>query len=89
VNDDRLSHPRHAGRVRLVLLQHVPRLEERLSNNGPRYEHAAKAAAEWLNLHDPSECKAQQFGRLLFLILSAIYAAEEEISGIRYEPSEN
>lgn len=60
-----------------------------MNENGPRYDHAARAAAEWLNLHDPSECKAQQFGRLLFLILSAMYEAERELAEMRHIISRN
>lgn len=60
-----------------------------MNGNGPRYDHAARAAAQWLNLHDPGECKAQQFGRLIFLILDAMYKADAELNGVRFEPSEN
>jgi hypothetical protein len=61
-----------------------------LSDNGPRYDWSAAAAAEILNLYfDPSQPKAVLFGRILFTILNAMYKAEEEINGIRYEPSEN
>lgn len=85
MSNDRLRSARHAGWVRLVLLQHVSRLEETMSDNGPRYDWSAAAAAEILNLHfGKDEPKAVLFGKILFVILDAMYKAEEELSGIRY-----
>jgi hypothetical protein len=61
-----------------------------LSENGPRYDWSARVAAEIINLHLHSDDPpAVIFSKLLFLVLEAMYKAEEEISGIRYEPSEN
>jgi hypothetical protein len=58
--------------------------------NGPRYDHSAAAAAEILNRHfDSTQPKAVLFGRILFTILEAMNRAEEELRGIRWEPSEN
>lgn len=60
------------------------------AGSGPRYDYSAAAAAEILNLHfDPSQPKAVLFGRILFTILNAMYRAEAELSGARWEPSEN
>lgn len=56
-----------------------------MSDNGPRYDWSAAAAAEILNLHfGKDEPKAVLFGKILFVILDAMYKAEEELSGIRY-----
>lgn len=61
-----------------------------MSDNGPRYDWSAAAAAEILNLHfQADEPKAVIYGRILFTILNAMYKAEAEISGLRYVPSEN
>jgi hypothetical protein len=60
------------------------------SGNGCRYDSAAIAAAEILNRHfDPSQPKAVLFGRILFTVLDAIYRAESELNGSRWEPGEN
>ena len=53
-------------------------------NEGPRYNHAARVAAEWLNVHNPDEGTARQFGRLLFLILSAMEDADRELAAMRH-----
>ena len=53
-----------------------------MSDNGPRYDWSAVAAAEILNLHfDGNEPKAVLFRRILFTILNAMNKAEEEING--------
>lgn len=58
--------------------------------NGPRYDWSAAAAAEILNLHiGKDDPKAVLFGKILFIILNSMEKAEEEISGIRYLPSDN
>jgi len=58
--------------------------------NGPKYDYAAAAAAEVLNLHfDPSQPKTVLFGRILFTILNAMNLAEQELARARWEPSEN
>jgi hypothetical protein len=60
-----------------------------MNGNGPRYDWAARVAAEIINLHVGSDDpKAVLFGKILFLILEAMYAAEEELQQ-RYEPSNN
>ena len=59
-------------------------------DEGPRYHHSAQAAAEILNLHfDASRPKAELFGKILFTILAAIYAAEEDLDASRLRPSSN
>jgi hypothetical protein len=45
--------------------------------NGPRYDHAALAAAEILRL-DYSQPKAVLFGLILFTVLDSMNRAEEE-----------
>jgi hypothetical protein len=60
-----------------------------MTENGPRYDHAARASAEIVNLLNLSEPKAVQFSRVLFLILHAMYEAESELNGRLYVPSEN
>jgi hypothetical protein len=58
--------------------------------NGPNYDYSAAAAAEILNLHfDPLQPKPILFGRILFTILRAMEAAQEELRQGRCEPSEN
>jgi hypothetical protein len=60
------------------------------SGNGPRYDWAAKVSAEIINCHlDSKESKVVLFGKILFIILSAMDRAEEELSWQRLEPSEN
>jgi hypothetical protein len=61
-----------------------------LEPEGPRYHRAAAAAAEILNLHfDPSKPKAELFGKILFTILAAMYAADEDLNTSRLRPSNN
>ena len=61
-----------------------------LPKDGPLYDYSAAATAEILNLHfDPSQPKAVLFGRILFTILNAMVAAEEELNEARFEPSVN
>ncbi len=43
-----------------------------------KYDHAVKAAAAFM---EPKPDEAVEFGRLVFLILEAIYAAEREVRG--------
>jgi hypothetical protein len=58
--------------------------------HGPRYDFSAAAAAEILNLHfDPAQPKAVLHGRILYTILHAMCAAEEELANARWEPSAN
>lgn len=55
---------------------------------GPRYDWAARAASEIVNIHFRSdECTAVVFGQILFCILFAMYAADEEMD--RFNPSNN
>lgn len=61
-----------------------------MSDNGPFYDWAAAATAEILNLHwEKDEPKAVTFGKILFCILRAMHAAQEEMSAARIEPSRN
>lgn len=60
-----------------------------MADNGPRYDHALRAAAEVISVLKLSEPEAEQFGRVLFLILDAMYAADAELNGRIYEPSED
>jgi hypothetical protein len=55
-----------------------------------RYYHAARSAAEILNLHfDSGKPKSETFRDVLFVILAAINAAQDEINVLRNIPSEN
>lgn len=58
---------------------------------GPRYDRAAAASAYILNMNlaDPSLPKAEAFGKILFVILDAMYLAEEELRRGRMSPSPN
>jgi hypothetical protein len=62
-----------------------------LTVEGPRYARAAEATAEILNLHifDPTISKAFLCSRVLFLILDAMYLADEELNERRLTPSKN
>ena len=60
-----------------------------MCENGPKYDNAARAAAEIVNLLNPSEPKAVQYGRILFTILHAMYAADDGVTGRRFQPSDN
>ncbi|AGA31693.1 hypothetical protein [Singulisphaera acidiphila] len=51
-----------------------------MNGNGPCYDWAARAAAQIVNLHDPSAGKAEEFGRILFVILEAMRAAHAELT---------
>jgi hypothetical protein len=55
-----------------------------------RYYHAAEVAAHIVNCLtlDAGTCKAELFGKILFLVLDAVYACEEELK-ISLEPSVN
>ncbi len=58
--------------------------------DGPRYDWAASAAAQILNLPlAADQPKAELFGRILFIVLDSIYAAENELNALRLEPSGN
>jgi hypothetical protein len=59
-------------------------------SNGPRYDHAAAASARICNLYLGTDMpKAEVFGRILFIVLEAMYAAERELNAERFEPSRN
>lgn len=59
-------------------------------SNGPRYDRAAAAAAEIVNLHlGKDQPKVEVFSRILFIILESMYAAERELNARRFEPSDN
>ena len=59
-------------------------------SNGPRYDHAAAAAAQIVNLHlRTDQPREVVFGKILFIVLESIYAAEREVNGQRIEPSRN
>ena len=61
-----------------------------MSNNGPRYDWAARVTAEVVNLHVGSDApKHVLYSRILFLILDAMYAADAEFDKRRFEPSDN
>ena len=58
--------------------------------NGPRYDWAARASAEIINLHVGSnDPKHELFAKILFLILHSMYGADAELNGRRFEPSDN
>ncbi len=66
------------------------RWELEITGHGPRFDYAAAATCEILNLHfDPSQPKAVLYGRILYTILNAMYLAEAELNAGRREPSEN
>jgi hypothetical protein len=57
---------------------------------GPRYQRSAEATATILNLYfDPDRPKAELYGKILFCILGAMYAAEEDLGLRNIRPSEN
>ncbi len=58
---------------------------------GPRYHRAAEASAHICNLLSDNYPggKVQLYGRILFLILEAMYQAESELHQSRLTPSEN
>jgi hypothetical protein len=59
-------------------------------SNGPRYDHAAEAAAQIVNLHlGTDKPRAEVFGNILFIVLNSMYAAERELNAQRSEPSRN
>ena len=59
-------------------------------SNGPRYDHAAAAAAQIVNLHlGTDQPREMVFGKILFIVLECMYAAEREANGQRIEPSRN
>lgn len=61
-----------------------------MTDNGPRYDYSAAAAAHILNiLWGSDEPKSILFSKLLFVILDSMYAAERELYQARYTPSEN
>jgi hypothetical protein len=62
-----------------------------LCGEGPRYYHAAGSATQIVNLLDEDYPggKAQLYARVLFLILYAMYEAEEELKERWLAPSEN
>ena len=61
-----------------------------MKNDGPRYDHAAAAAAQIVNLHlGTDQPKAVVYGKILYIVLASIYAAEREVNDQRIEPSRN
>jgi hypothetical protein len=61
-----------------------------LTGEGPRYDRAAEAAAEIVNLHlGCAEPRAVLFARVLFCILHAMDEAGRQIDAARLEPSLN
>lgn len=59
-------------------------------NEGPRYDWAARSAAEIVNLHmHSSDCKAVVYGRILFCVLQAMYEADQELQRAALTPSRN
>ncbi len=53
-------------------------------SNGPRYDHAAAAAARIVSLRlGSSEPGAEEFGKILFMVLDAMYAADRELNSGR------
>jgi hypothetical protein len=57
---------------------------------GPRYHRSAEATAAILNLYFDSERpKAELYGKILFVILAAMHAAEDDLFWCRIEPSDN
>ncbi len=59
-------------------------------SNGPKYDHAAAAAAHIVNLYlGDDQPKAEIFGKILFVVLESMYAAERELNERRLEASKN
>ncbi len=72
------------------MYQDWKKLRKPVSNNGPRYDHAAKVAAMIINLHVNSDDQAAiRFGKILFLVLDAMYEAERELAEMRHIISRN
>ncbi len=62
-----------------------------MTEEGPRYHRAYEATVEILNLHifDPEKSRVELIGKVLFIVLAAMYEAEAELREHRYQPSEN
>lgn len=61
-----------------------------INGNGPRYDWAARVTAQIINLYVGSNApKHELFAWILFLILHAMYSADAELNGQRFEPSDN
>lgn len=60
-----------------------------MTQDGPRYDYSAVAAAQILNTLDTDMPKADKFGRILFIVLDAMYLAETELKQLRATPSKN
>jgi hypothetical protein len=62
-----------------------------MMEEGARYARSAEAAAVIVNLlaGDYPGGKAQLYGRVLFLILEAMYQVSDDLAEGRYQPSEN
>jgi hypothetical protein len=66
------------------------KLRKPMSDNGPRYDHAAKVAATIINLPVNSDDQAAiKYGKILFLVLDAMYEAERELAEMRHIVSRN
>jgi hypothetical protein len=60
------------------------------NGNGPRYDWAARTTAQVVNLlAENSDPKHVLYAKVLFLILHSMYAADAELNGLRFEPSDN
>jgi hypothetical protein len=59
-----------------------------LSDNGPRYDHSLRTAARIISLHLHSdEPTPVILGKLTFLILDSMYAAERELNDAAFSRS--
>ena len=61
-----------------------------MTNEGPKYQHAAACAATIINLHiNSDDAPAIKYGKILFLILESMYEAERELAEMRQIVSRN
>jgi hypothetical protein len=61
-----------------------------MTNEGPRYHHSAKAAADIINLHTNSdEPPALRYSKILYRVLQAMNDAERELAELRSIVSRN
>jgi hypothetical protein len=61
-----------------------------MTNEGPRYNHSAKAASDIYNLYIHSDDQpAVKYGNILFRILQAMNDAERELAELRSIVSRN
>jgi hypothetical protein len=74
----------------VVLLERVPRLEETMTDEGPRYNQSAKAAQDIMNLYlNNADSPAIRYAKILYRIKEAMEEAERELAEMRLIISRN